>query len=82
MTNVIIAGIGQTPVGEHWDISLRELALGAVEAAIEDAGGLRPQALFVGNMNAAALSGQSHPSSQPHQKGQIIGNLINQRRSP
>ena len=52
MTEVVIAGIGQTPVGEHWDISLRELALQAIEAAQADAGGLQPQALFVGNMLA------------------------------
>ena len=31
MTDVIIAGIGQTGVGESWDISLRELALMAIE---------------------------------------------------
>ena len=47
MTEVIIAGIGQTPVGEHWDTSLRDLAYSALNAAIKDAGGLRPQALFV-----------------------------------
>jgi acetyl-CoA acetyltransferase len=44
MTDVLIAGIGQTPVGEHWDISLRELALMAIEAARQDAGGVQPQA--------------------------------------
>ena len=26
MREVIIAGVGQTPVGEHWEISLRSLA--------------------------------------------------------
>lgn len=60
MTDVLIAGIGQTQVGEHWDISLRELALYAIESAVKDAGGVRPQALFVGNMLAPALSRQSH----------------------
>jgi acetyl-CoA C-acetyltransferase len=58
MTNVVIAGIGQTPVNEHWDISLRELALQAMEAAMQDAGGLRPTALYVGNMLAGTLSRQ------------------------
>jgi acetyl-CoA C-acetyltransferase len=58
MTNVVIAGIGQTPVNEHWDISLRELALHAMEAAMQDAGGLRPTALYVGNMLAGNLSRQ------------------------
>jgi acetyl-CoA C-acetyltransferase len=60
MTDIVIAGVGQTPVGEHWDISLRELALSAIKAAIEDAGGLKPQALFVGNMLASHLSHQAH----------------------
>ncbi|MDO9130065.1 MAG: thiolase domain-containing protein [Anaerolineales bacterium] len=60
MTEVIIAGLGQTAVGEHWDTSLRELAFKAIEAALRDAGGLRPQALYVGNMLAPNLSRQAH----------------------
>ena len=57
---VILAGIGQTAVGEHWNVSLRELGFRAIQAAIQDAGGLKPQALFVGNMLAPALSRQAH----------------------
>ena len=60
MTDVVIAGIGQTEVGEHWDIGLRELAYAAIHDAIQDAGGLRPQSLFVGNMLAPNLSRQAH----------------------
>jgi len=60
---VVIAGIGQTEVGEHWGVSLRELALTAIEAAQRDAGGLQPQALFVGNMLAPAVSRQAHLGS-------------------
>jgi acetyl-CoA C-acetyltransferase len=60
MNEVVIAGIGQTPVGEHWDISIRELAFKAIEAAQLDSGGLRPQALIVGNMLAPLLSRQAH----------------------
>jgi acetyl-CoA C-acetyltransferase len=60
MTDVVIAGIGQTQVGESWDISLRELAFHAIEAAQENSGGLQPQALFVGNMLAPQLSRQAH----------------------
>jgi len=60
MTDVVIAGIGQTPVGEHWEISLRDLALDAIQAALKDSGGLKPQALFVGNMLAPNLSNQAH----------------------
>ena len=60
MTDVVIAGIGQTEVGEHWEISLRDLALDAIQAANNDSGGLKPQALFVGNMFAPNLSNQAH----------------------
>ncbi|MCC6261869.1 MAG: thiolase domain-containing protein [Anaerolineales bacterium] len=60
MSEVIIAGIGQTEVGEHWEVGLRELALKAIHAAIHDSGGLKPQALFVGNMLAPNLSRQAH----------------------
>ena len=60
MENVVIAGIGQTAVAEHWGLSLRELGLQAMEAAMQDAAGLRPAALYVGNMLAATLSHQSH----------------------
>lgn len=57
---VIVAGVGLTPVREHWRTSLRELAIEAIEAARADANGLRPQALFAANMLAPALSGQTH----------------------
>ncbi len=60
MTDVVIAGIGQTEVGEHWDIGLRDLAFAAIKAAVKDAGGMRPQALYVGNMLAPNLSNQAH----------------------
>jgi acetyl-CoA C-acetyltransferase len=38
MREVAIVGIGQTPVGEHWGLTLRELAGEAVFAALADAG--------------------------------------------
>ena len=60
MSEVVIAGIGQTDVGEHYTISLRDLALMALESTIRDAGGLRPDILFVGNMIAPASSHQAH----------------------
>jgi len=60
MTEVVIAGIGQTPVEEHWDVSLRELAFMAIEKAQLDGGSLQPQAVFVGNMLAPQLSHQAH----------------------
>ena len=60
MTDVVIAGIGQTEVGEHWDIGLRDLAYAALKDAVNDSGGLKPQSLFVGNMLAPNLSNQAH----------------------
>ena len=60
MIEVVIAGIGQTEVGEHWDIGLRDLAFAALRDAVKDSGGLKPQSLFVGNMLAPNLSNQAH----------------------
>ena len=60
MCEVVIAGIGQVPVGEHWDISLRSLAARAMLAARRDAGGLKPQAVYVGNTLASVVSHQSN----------------------
>lgn len=60
MTEVVIAGIGQTEVGEHWETGLRDLARAAIAEALRDSGELRPQALYVGNMLAANLSRQAH----------------------
>lgn len=60
MTDVVIAGIGQIPVGEHWDLSLREMAVTAIQAALKDSGGLKPQALYIGNMLASVISHQSN----------------------
>ena len=36
MTDIILASLRQTDVGEHWDIGLRELAFTAIEAALKD----------------------------------------------
>ncbi|MFP3854731.1 MAG: thiolase C-terminal domain-containing protein [Anaerolineales bacterium] len=58
--DILIAGIGMTPVGEHWELSLRDLAYQAIEQARQEAGGIRPQALYVANMLSAPLLGQGH----------------------
>jgi acetyl-CoA C-acetyltransferase len=60
MRDVAVIGIGQTPIGEHWDTSLRELAAQALQSAARDAGIERPEALFIANMLAARLSNQAH----------------------
>jgi acetyl-CoA C-acetyltransferase len=58
MREVAIIGIGQTPVDEHWDKSLRELAGEAVLAALRDSGRETADGLFVGNMMSGILSKQ------------------------
>jgi acetyl-CoA C-acetyltransferase len=58
MREVAIIGIGQTPVDEHWDKSLRELAGDAVLAALHDAGRETADGLFIGNMMSGILSKQ------------------------
>ncbi len=60
MRDVAIIGVGQTKVGEHWDTSLRHLALEAVQAAMADAGVMNGDALYVGNMLSGELEGQEH----------------------
>lgn len=62
MTTSII-GIGQTKVGEHWDVNLRHLAWQAIEAAMDDARTTDIDALYVGNMLAGTASGQEHLGS-------------------
>ena len=73
MSEVVIAGIGQTDVGEHYSISLRDLALMALEAAIQDAGGLQPEILFIGNMVAPAASHQAHLGALISDYGWLAG---------
>ena len=58
MREVAIIGIGQTPVDEHWDKSLRELAGDAILAALRDSGRETADGLFVGNMMSGILSKQ------------------------
>jgi acetyl-CoA C-acetyltransferase len=60
MRSVSIIGIGQTPVGELWDLSARHLAYQAVSSALADAGVERADALFVGNMLSGSLLDQEH----------------------
>lgn len=60
MREVAIIGIGQTPVDEHWDKSLREIAGEAVFAAMLDAQRETVDGLFVGNMLSGQLSRQEN----------------------
>jgi acetyl-CoA C-acetyltransferase len=60
MREVAILGIGQTPVDEQWDKSIREIGGEAAFAALQDAGMEKVEALFVGNMLSGMVSGQNH----------------------
>lgn len=59
-SDIYIIGVGMTPAGEHWEKSLRELALEAIIQARQEAGEITPGALYVANMLAPILSRQSH----------------------
>ena len=60
MHQVAILGVGQVPVREHWDRSLRELAVDAARAAMEDANVTQIDALYVSNMTSDRLNQQRH----------------------
>ena len=60
MRDVSVVGIGQTPVKEHWDKSLRELAVEAILGALRDAHVDHADALYIGNMLSGQLIGQEN----------------------
>ena len=62
MQKIVAVGIGITKFGEHWEKSLRELAIEAALHAIKDAGIEREQidALWIGNMSSGRFTGQEH----------------------
>lgn len=72
MREVAVLGIGLTPVEEHWDKSLRELAGMAAISAMQDAGVNRIDGLFVGNMMGGPANHQEH-------LGAYISDWIGQR---
>lgn len=60
MRDVAIVGIGMTPVGEHWESSLRALAGQAFDTALSDANLKGVDALYVANAYGATYSSQTH----------------------
>ncbi len=59
MRPVAIIGIGQTPVGENWDASLRDLGAQAALAALQDAGLSSVDAIYAASAYGASISEQS-----------------------
>ncbi len=60
MREVAILGVGRVPVHEHWERSIRELAVEAGRAAMLDAGLNQIDALYVSNMTSDSLNQQRH----------------------
>ena len=69
MREIAIIGIGQTPVRENWEQSIREIAATAILAAMGDAGRESADGLFIGNM----LSG---PINRQEQLGALIADWV------
>ena len=60
MRQVAILGIGQTVIDEHWDKSIRDLAVEAAIAALQDAGRETAGGVFVGNMMSGIVNAQNN----------------------
>ncbi len=60
MREVAILGIGQTPIAEQWDKSIRVIAGEAVLAALQAANRETADGLFVGNMLSGQLNRQEN----------------------
>ena len=60
MREIAIIGIGQTPIAEHWDKSVRVLAGEALFEALADAGRQQVDGLFIGNMLSGPLNRQEN----------------------
>lgn len=59
MTVTQILGIGMTPVGEHWDKSLRALAAEAAQEALANAGSPQIDAIYIANAYGSTFNQQS-----------------------
>jgi acetyl-CoA C-acetyltransferase len=71
MNQVAILGVGQTPVREHWDISIRDLAVEAGRAAMLDAGITKVDSIYVGNMTSGRIG-------QQRQLGALVADFLGQ----
>jgi acetyl-CoA C-acetyltransferase len=72
MREVAVLGVGQTPVREHWESSIRALAVAAARAAMVDAGIEHLDAIYVGNMTSGRLN-------QQRQLGALVADFLGQR---
>ena len=71
MREVAVLGVGQVAVREHWDLSVRDLAVRAGRAAMEDAGVESVDTIYVGNMTGGSLN-------QQRQLGAMVADFLGQ----
>ncbi|WP_226553881.1 thiolase family protein [Celeribacter naphthalenivorans] len=66
MTDAYIAGIGMTPLGKHWDQSVRDLSAAAITEALADAGVEKDaiEAAWFCNTRLGVLEGQHNIRGQ------------------
>jgi acetyl-CoA C-acetyltransferase len=60
MQNIAILGIGQTKIDEQWELSIRQIAVQAIRAALKDAGRESTDGIFIGNMMSGILNDQNN----------------------
>jgi acetyl-CoA C-acetyltransferase len=60
MRPVAVLGIGQTKIDEQWELSIRQIAIQAIQAALQDARRERTDGLFISNMMSGILDEQNN----------------------
>ena len=63
MKEVAIVGVGLTPFGELWELSLRDMFTEAALAAINDSGFERIDSMYIGSMSSGLFVHQEHIAS-------------------
>ena len=60
MSDVVVAGVGCTPISEKWDMSFRDLFVDATWKCLDDASTDKVDALYVGNMASGGFVNQEN----------------------
>jgi len=70
MGRVVVASVGYTKVGDHWDKSILDLAVEASKKALKPYPNIKPDVIIVGNMF-------SSQSSRQEQLGALLASALN-----
>ena len=73
MRDVYIIGAGQVPVVKQAPTGAESLGAQSLKLAINDAGGIRPRALYVGNMLSGLLSHQTQLAAVIASRANLLG---------